>query len=201
MIRTTWRRSTPCRMRSRSNNRAAPANSRCRSGIRRAGRRCATCCSCSATLPTAFARWPQEEVDPVRHLIGTATGGVAIPTRTQLPQRHAGKNDGTDRPHSPEGCARRWLLVDQRVQRTRLFRAEHSHAYYTQQPHREEGRRRLDHRPVRRLRRPDSRIACRSRRDGTTWCVSTVRERRYSTASSSFRRRSRRVEWIVRAKG
>ena len=44
---------------------------------------------------------------------------------------------------------------------------------------------------VRRMRRQDTSTACRSCPAGTTPCASTARERKFSTAPGSFRRRSR----------
>ena len=60
-----------------------PARSRCPTGIKRARRRCATLCSFSAPrCPTSRRRSERkDQVDPVRHLIGTAAAGAAIPTR------------------------------------------------------------------------------------------------------------------------
>ena len=68
------------------------------------------------------------------------------------------------------------------------FETNESRRLHAQQPHREEGRRRLGHRAVRRLRRQDRRTACRSCRAGTTSCASIARGRKSSTAPGSSRR-------------
>ena len=68
------------------------AASRCPTGIRRARRRCATRCWRSAeTLPdTKRTFGARDQVDPVRHLIGTAIGlGRQSREGRHLSQRHA----------------------------------------------------------------------------------------------------------------
>ena len=67
-------------------------SSRCRTGTRRARRRCARRCSCSPRrLPDTKADVRAEgQVDPVRHLIGSASAWGGNPGEGRaLPQRHA----------------------------------------------------------------------------------------------------------------
>ena len=160
-IRRTSSRSTRCRTRSRSARRL-PASSKCRTGIRPARRRCATRCWCSARRSRTSRRRsaPRQQVDPIRHLIGTAAawGGNPDKDATYLNVTPA-KNDGTtvyklnvkDVPVDA-------LLVGQPLQRRRLFREEPVRRLFAQQHHRQEERRWLDRDPVRRLRRQDSEL-------------------------------------------
>ena len=102
----------------------------------------------------------KDEVDPVRHLIGTAAGWGGNPDKDAIylnvtPSQER-RHDGLQAQR--EGRAGRRLLVDQRLQRRGLLRAKHAQRLFAQQHHGEEERRRLDHHPVRRLRRQDSEL-------------------------------------------
>ena len=68
----------------------------------------------------------KDEVDPVRHLIVTATGWGLNPDKDAIYLNVTpSKNDGkTDLQAQREGCAGRWLLVDHSLQRRRIFREE-----------------------------------------------------------------------------
>ncbi len=116
----------------------------------------------------------RDEVDPVRHLIVTATGWGLNPDKDAIylnvtPTKNDGKTiyklNVKDVP--VDGF---WSISVYNA--AGLFRAEQLERLHAQQHHREEERRRLGHHPVRRLRRQDPRTACRSRRAGTTWCGS-----------------------------
>ena len=127
-IRRMSKRCTRCRTRSRSSRRAREA-SRCRTGIRPARRRCATRSWRSARrCPTPSAMFgPKDEVDPVRHLIGDRDRlGRQSRTRTRCTSActptQERRQDGP--PAHGQGRAGRWLLVDQRLQRQGLLRAE-----------------------------------------------------------------------------
>ena len=95
----------------------------------------------------------REDVDPVRHLIGTAAGWGGLPdveatyvgVFPDLPGRHV-------RPHRRRRPGRR-VLVDLGLQRRRLLRAQRAGRLQRQQHHRRPERRRQRHRPLRRRRR------------------------------------------------
>ena len=95
------------------------------------------------------------EVDPVRHLIATATAWGLNPDKDAIYLNVTpADNDGkTVYRLNVEGRAGRRLLVGQRVQRAGLLREERRERVHAQQHHREERRRRLGRDPVRRLRR------------------------------------------------
>src|SRR5881227_2405282 len=84
-------------MRSRSSSRAVRGASRCPIGIRRARRRSATRCWCWTTLPDTKGMFgPRDQVDPVRHLIGTAVAYGGNPEKDALYLNVTpSKNDGT----------------------------------------------------------------------------------------------------------
>ena len=140
----------------------ARANSRCRTGTRPARRRCATRCWCSRRpCPTSRRRSaPKSEVDPVRHLIGTAAGWGGNPDKdaTYLNVTPA-KNDGK--------TIYKLNVKDVPVDgfwSVSLYNAE---GYFEKNPYdayslnnitAQEKRRRLDRHPVRRLRRQDSEL-------------------------------------------
>ena len=131
----------------------------------------------------------KDEVDPVRHLIVTATGWGLNPEKDAIYLNVTPKQERRqdDLQAHREGRAGRWLLVDQRLQRRGLFRARTSLNAYTLNniTAKKDADGSVDD-PVRRLRRQDRRTACRSCRAGTTWCGSIARAPKSSTAHGSF---------------
>jgi hypothetical protein len=94
-----------------------------------------------ATLPDwRGATGLPEELDPIRHLIVTAIGWGLNPEKeaTYLNVTPA-LNDGTTFTGSRSPRSRRRLLVDQRVQRARLLRAQRAAPLFAQLHHGEEG--------------------------------------------------------------
>jgi hypothetical protein len=77
----------------------------------------------AATVPDTRRMFgARDQLDAVRHLIGTATDWGGNPEKdalyvTILPS----KNNGITIYRLDEGCAHRWRLVNQRLQRRRLF--------------------------------------------------------------------------------
>ena len=71
---------------SRSSQTGARANSKCRIGTRPARRRCATRCWCLRTTLPDFKKafGTKEQVDPVRHLIGTAAAWGGNPDKDAI---------------------------------------------------------------------------------------------------------------------
>ena len=106
------------------------------------------------------AAGPKDQVDPVRHLIVTATGWGLNPEKDAIYLNVTpAKNDGTTRYRAHgEGRARRRLLVDQRLQRRGLLREERVRRVHAQQHHGQEGSGRVGHDSVRRLRRQDAEL-------------------------------------------
>ena len=80
----------------------------------------------------------KDEVDPVRHLIGTRRGlGRQSRQGRDLSQRHAGQERRHDRLQAQcQGRAGRRLLVGQPLQRRRLLREEPVQCLFDQQHHR-----------------------------------------------------------------
>ena len=130
--------------------RQGPASSKRRTGIRQARRRCAMRCSCWRRRCRISARRsaPRSEVDPVRHLIGTAAAWGGNPDKDAIYLNITpAKNDGDDRLQAErQGRAGRRLLVGQPLQRRRLLREERVQRLFAQQHHREEGCGRLGRR-------------------------------------------------------
>ncbi len=113
------------------------------------------CTVLGATLPDwRGAAGRKDEVDPVRHLIVTATGWGLNPEKDAIYLNVVpSKNDGkTIYKLNVKGCARRRLLVDHPLQRRRISREERSGRLFAQQHHGEKECGRLGHCPVRRLR-------------------------------------------------
>ena len=119
----------------------------------------------------------REEVDPVRHLIGTATQWDRCPPR-DIAYLHACAAQER-RPHHPSAqrrpCAGGRLLVAERLRQQWAFSEREPRRTHGQQPDRATRRRRFRRRAVRRLRTGASTIACRSPRAGATWCGSIDR--------------------------
>jgi hypothetical protein len=106
-----------------------------------------------STIPDFKGAFGQKgQVDPIRHLIGTALGWGGNPDKeaTYLNITPA-RNDGNGLQARREGRAGGRLLVDQPLQRRRLFPEERRQRLFAQQSHRQEERGRIDHGPVRRL--------------------------------------------------
>lgn len=97
----------------------------------------------------------KDQVDPVRRLIGAAAawGGNPETEATYLNFTPA-KNDGKNHvpPHA-EGRSRRWLLVDQRIQRPGVLREESTERLFDQQPDGQEEPGWVNRCAIRRLRR------------------------------------------------
>lgn len=91
----------------------------------------------AATVPDTRRMFgARDQVDAVRHLIGTATDWGGNPEKdalyvTILPS----KNNGITIYRLNEGCAHRWRLVNQRLQRRRLFPEKPVCRLHTQQHH------------------------------------------------------------------
>ena len=101
---------------------------------------------------------PKDQVDLVRHLIGTRDGlRRQSRERRALSQRHNEQERWQDRPqaHHQRRSPRRRLLVDHCRQRQGLFRAKPIQRLFSEQYHREEEHRRYGRCSVRRLRRQD----------------------------------------------
>ena len=127
---------------------------------------------------------------PDRHgsRLGRASRSARRVTSASIPDKPVGEYELTVR-----GRPGRRLLVDLRVQRRRLLRAERPRCLQRQQHHRDPERRRIRHRPLRRLRRrpaelPPDHGGLELRRPACT-----ARGPRFSTAPGRFPR-SGRVE-------
>ena len=100
------------------------------------------------------------EVDPIRHLIGTAAawGGNPDKDATYLNITPAGNDGTTIYKLTVKDVPGRRVLVGQPLQCRGLLRKEPLQRLFDQQHHRQEKRRWLDRDPVRRLRRQDSEL-------------------------------------------
>ena len=119
----------------------------------------------------------KEEVDPVRHLIGTAAGWGGNPDKdaTYLNVTPA-KNDGNDRLQAQrQGCAGRRVLVGQRLQRRRATSRRTRYDAYSLNNITAKKSRRRPSRSSSAAATARSRTACRSPRAGTIRSGSIVR--------------------------
>ena len=115
----------------------------------------------SATLPDSKGMFgTKSDTDPVRRLIGSATGWGGNPEKDAmyLSVRPA-NNDGATiyRAHGGPGSGRR-VLVGHRLQQRWVLHAQSAKRLFAQQHHRPARYRRQDHHSVRRLRRRDSKL-------------------------------------------
>ena len=134
----------------------------------------------------------REAVDPVCHLLATATGWGLNPQEdavynTVYPQGQR-RQDGAQADR--QGRAGGRLLVDQRLQREGLLREERPRLVLDQQPHGEAGGRRVVHDPVRRLHERHAQLPGDAGRVELRRAAVPARGRRSSTAPGSSRRRS-----------
>ena len=129
---------------------------------------------------TSRAFGTKDQVDPVQRLVSAAATWGGNPEKGRhLSQLHAAEERRQhDLQAERQGCAGRWLLVHQPLQRRRLFPEERPQRLFAQQHHLEEERGRLGRHPVRRLRRQDSELPADHDRAGTTRCGSIVRARK-----------------------
>ena len=99
----------------------------------------------------------RNEVDPVRHLIGTASAWGLNPDKDAIYLNVVPAKERRQRrlPARGQGRPGRRLLVDQRLRRRGPLREEPVRRLHAEQHHREEGRRRVGGGAVRRLRRQD----------------------------------------------
>ena len=165
-----------------------------RTGTRPARRRCATpLVLLGSTLPDSSHMFgPRGQVDPVRHLIGAAMAWGGNPEKDAIYLNVTpAKNDGktvyrlTVKDVPVDGF---WSISVYNAKG--YFQPNPHERLHAQQPHGEEGRGRLGHRPVRRRATARLPTACRSRRAGTTSCASIAPGRRSSTAPGSSRTRN-----------
>ena len=145
---------------------------RCRIGIRSSQKKVRDALLVLASTIPDFKKafGTKDEVDPVRHLIGTAAawGGNPDKDATYLNVTPA-KNDGsTDLQAQRQGRAGRRVLVGQRLQRRRLLREEPLQRLHAQQSDREEETPTARSRSSSAAATARCRTACRSQRAGTT---------------------------------
>ena len=158
---------------------SARAASRCRTGTRPARRRCARRCWCSPRRCPIPKRMfgPREQVDPVRHLIGTALawGGNPEKERSISTSRRA-QNDGT--------TVYRLKVKDVPVDGFWSISVYNAEGYFQKNAYDAYSLNNITAKkgadgsvadPVRRLRRQDRELPADHARAGTTWCGSIVR--------------------------
>ena len=155
------KRFTSYRMRSRRSRRL-PASSKCRIGTKPARRRCVTRYWCWARpFPDSKRMFgTKDQVDPVRHLIGSAMAWGGNPEKDAIYLNVTpGKNDGTTvyrltvKDVPVDGF---WSISVYNAKG--YFEPNAENAYTLNNITAKKRRRRLGHRPVRRLRRQDSQL-------------------------------------------
>ena len=117
------------------------------------------------TVPDTKGMFGQRgKVDPVRRLIGSAAawGGNPEDEAITLNVTPNSQRRQDSLSAQRQGCARRRILVDQRLRRQGPFRPQSAKRLFAQQPHREAWGGRLVRHSVRRLRRQDSQLPAHS---------------------------------------
>ena len=110
----------------------------------------------AATLPDSKGMFgTKEDTDPVRRLIGAATGWGGNPEKDAMYfSVNPADNDGATSYRLTVGqVPGRWVLVGHRLQQRRLLHPQPAKRVFVEQHHRPARHRRRDHHTVRRLRR------------------------------------------------